>query len=147
MKSFCLAIACCAVCAGGAGAQTVPGALAAQSVVPPLSDAQKTAIASLRSESEKKATLIAVQLAAVVQKIYDNNLADSPNEALRVSLDNEMKELVWQLLLTKGDTMWAAFRLLTPEQKRIVKAEIARPRAPGDLPDVMDLIVKTFGLK
>ena len=56
-----------------------------------------------------------------------------------------MKDLVWQLLLTKGDTMWAAFRLLTPEQKRIVKAEIAQPRAPGDLPDVMDLIVKKFG--
>ena len=147
MKSFCLAVACCAVCAGGASAQAVPAAPAAQSVVPALSDAQKTAIASLRSESEKKATLIAVQLAAVVQKIYDNNLADSPNEALRVSLDNEMEELVWQLLLTKGDTMWAAFRQLTPEQKRIVKADIARPRAPGDLPDVMDLIVKTFGLK
>ena len=146
MKSFCLAIACCAGLVGTAGAQPVPASPAAQNV-PALSDAQKTAIAALRGESEKKATLIAVQLAAVVQKIYDNNLADSPNEALRVSLDNEMKELVWQLLLTKGDSMWAAFRLLTPEQKRIVKAEIAQPRAPGDLPDVMDLIVKTFGLK
>jgi hypothetical protein len=146
MKSFCLAIACCAGLVGTAGAQPVPAPPGAQNV-PALSDAQKTAIASLRSESEKKATLIAVQLAAVVQKIYDNNLADSPNETARVSLDNEMKELVWQLLLTKGDTMWAAFRLLTPEQKRIVKAEIAQPRAPGDLPDVMDLIVKTFGLK
>jgi hypothetical protein len=146
MKSFCLAIACCAGFVGAAGAQPVPAPPGAQNV-PALSDAQKTAIASLRSESEKKATLIAVQLAAVVQKIYDNNLADSPNETARASLDNEMKELVWQLLLTKGDTMWAAFRLLTPEQKRIVKAEIAQPRAPGDLPDVMDLIVKTFGLK
>jgi hypothetical protein len=146
MKSFCLAIACCAGVVGTAGAQPVTPSPGTQDV-PALSDAQKTAIASLRSESEKKATLIAVQLAAVVQKIYDNNLADSPNETARVSLDNEMKELVWQLLLTKGDTMWAAFRLLTPEQKRIVKTEIARPRAPGDLPDVMDLIVKTFGLK
>jgi hypothetical protein len=146
MKSFCLAAACCALCAGAAVAQPVPAAPAAQNV-PALSEAQKTAIASLRSESEKKTTLIAVQLAAVVQRIYDNNLADSPDETLRVSLDNEMKDLVWQMLLTKGDTMWAAFRQLTPEQKRIVRAEIAQPRAPGDLPDVMDLIVKTFGLK
>ena len=146
MKSFCLAIACCAGLVGTAGAQQpVPAAPAAPNV-PALSDEQKTAIASLRSQSEKKATLIAVQLAAVVQKIYDNNLADSPNETLRVSLDNEMKDLVWQLLLDKGDTMWAAYRLLTPEQKQIVKADIAKPRAPGDLPDVMDLIVKTFRL-
>ncbi len=147
MKSFCLAIACCAALVGTAAAQQpVPASPAAPSV-PALSDAQMTAIASLRGESEKKATLIAVQLAAVVQKIYDNNLADSPNETLRVSLDNEMKDLVWQLLQSKGDTMWAAYRLLTPEQKQIVKADIAKPRAPGDLPDVMDLIVKTFGPK
>lgn len=146
MKCFCLAIACCAGFVGTAGAQPVPAVPAAQNV-PALSDAQKTAIASLRMESEKKATLVAVQLAAVVQKIYDNNLADSPNETLRVSLDNEMKDLVWQLLQSKGDTMWAAYRLLTPEQKQIVKADIAKPRAPGDLPDVMDLIVKTFGQK
>ena len=152
MKSFWLAIACCAVCAGAAGAQTPPAPQTpppapAAPAAPPLTDAQKTAIASLRAESEKKSTLIAVQLAAVVQRIYDNNLLDSPNEALRASLDNEMKDLVWQILLTKGDSMWAAFRQLTPEQKRIVRAEIAQPRAPGDLPDVLDVIVKTFGLK
>ena len=131
--------------AGGYPWPAAPGAAAAQDI-PPLTDAQKTSIASLRSESERKVTLLAVQLAAVVQKIYDNNLSDTPNEELRVSLDDQMKELVWQMLLVKGDSMWAAFRLLTPEQKRIVKAEIARPRAPGDLPDVMDLIGKTFKL-
>ena len=147
MKSFCLAIACCAALVGTAGAQQPVPASPAVPNVPALNDAQMAAIASLRGESEKKATLIAVQLAAVVQKIYDNNLADSPNETLRVSLDNEMKDLVWQLLQSKGDTMWAAYRLLTPEQKQIVKADIAKPRAPGDLPDVMDLIVKTFGPK
>jgi len=147
MKSFCLAIACCAGLVGTAGAQPPVPASPAAPNVPALNDAQMAAIASLRGESEKKATLIAVQLAAVVQKIYDNNLADSPNETLRVSLDNEMKDLVWQLLQSKGDTMWAAYRLLTPEQKQIVKADIAKPRAPGDLPDVMDLIVKTFGPK
>ena len=35
---------------------------------------------------------------------------------------------------------------LTPEQKRIVRAEIAKPRPAGDLPDVMELIVKMFKL-
>jgi Spy/CpxP family protein refolding chaperone len=131
--------------AGGEDGQGAPDAAAAQDV-PELTDAQRTAIASLRGETERKATLMAVQLAAVVQRIYDNNLSDRPNEELRVALDNEMKDLVWQMLMTKGDAMWAAFRLLTPEQKRIVRTEIAKPRAPGDLPDVMDLIVKTFKL-
>lgn len=147
MKSLCLVLSCCMLVAGAAQAQQAPAVpSAAAQDVPALTDAQKTAIASLRSETEKKATLMAVQLAAVVERIYGNNLSDTPNEELRVGLDNEMKDLVWQLLMTKGDAMWAAFRLLTPEQKRIVRTEIAKPRPPGDLPDVMDLIAKTFKL-
>ena len=66
MKAFCLAIACCAGLVGTAGAQPVPAAPAAPNPAA-LSEEQKTAIASLRSESEKKATLVAVQLAEVVQ--------------------------------------------------------------------------------
>jgi hypothetical protein len=114
--------------------------------VPPLTEAQRTAIRALQSESGQKTTQLAVQLAAVVQKIYDNNLSDAPNEELRVTLDNQMKDLVWQMLVVKGDAMWAAFRALTPEQKGVVRAEIAKPRPPGDLPDVLDLIVATFKL-
>jgi len=146
MKSFCLVLGCCALFAAAAQAQPVaPNAAAAQDVHA-LTDAQVTAIRALQAESGQKATQLAVELAAVVKRIYDNNLSDTPNEELRVSLDNQMKELVWQMLLVKENSMWAAFRLLTPEQKRIVRAEIARPRPPGDLPDVMDLIVKTFKL-
>ena len=152
MKSFCLVLACCTLFAGDVLAQPVqvpvpaaPTATAAQDV-PALTDAQRSAIRALQSESEQKTTQLAVQLAAVVQKIYDNNLSETPNGELRVSLDNQMKELVWQMLLVKANAMWAAFGLLAPEQKRIVRTEIARPRPPGDLPDVMDLIVKTFRL-
>jgi hypothetical protein len=137
MKSLCLVLGCCALLAGLANT-------AAAQDVPALTDAQKSAIRALQTESEQKATQLAVQLATVVQKIYDNNLSDAPNEQLRVTLDDEMKELVSQMLLVKGNSMWAAFRLLTPEQKRIVRTEIAKPRPPGDLPDVMDLIVKIF---
>ena len=147
MKSFCLVLGCCALIAGAAQAQPVPAApAAAAQEVPALTDAQVTAIRALQAESGQKATQLAVELAAVVKRIYDNNLSDTPNEELRVSLDNQMKELVWQMLLVKENSMWAAFRLLTPEQKRIVRTEIARPRPPGDLPDVLDLIVKTFKL-
>ena len=114
--------------------------------VPALNDAQKSAIRALQGESEQKTTQTATQLAGVVQKIYENNLSDTPNEALRVSLDNEMRELVWQMVAIKGNSMWTAVRMLTPEQKRVVRTEIARPRPTGDLPDVLDLIVRTFQL-
>jgi hypothetical protein len=154
MKSFCFVLCCCALFAGGVEAQPVPAQVPPAQVppaqvppaqVPPaLTDVQTSAIRALQSESGQKTTQLAVELAAVVQKIYDNNLADAPNEELRVTLDNQMKELVWQMLVVRGNSMWAAYRLLTPEQKGIVRTEIAKPRPPGDLPDVLELIVKTF---
>jgi len=143
MKSFCLVIGCVLLCATSAGAQQPE---ARPQEVPALNDAQKSAIRALQGESEQKTTQTATQLAGVVQKIYENNLSDAPNEALRVSLDNEMRELVWQMVAIKGNSMWTAFRMLTPEQKRVVRTEIARPRPTGDLPDVLDLIVRTFQL-
>ena len=110
----------------------------------PLNDAQKSAIRALQGESEQRTAQAAAQLAGIVQKIYENNLADTPNEEIRVTLDNQMRDLVWQMVSIKGNAMWTAFRLLTPDQKRIVRTEIARPRPTGDLPDVLDLIVRTF---
>jgi hypothetical protein len=129
------------------GAQAAPGQPPAASSSPinvPLNEAQKSAIRALQGESEQRTAQAAAQLAGIVQKIYENNLSDTPNEELRVTLDNQMRDLVWQMVSIKGNAMWTAFRLLTPDQKRIVRTEIARPRPTGDLPDVLDLIVRTF---
>jgi hypothetical protein len=143
MRGFCLVVVCLALGAGAAAAQPVPAAPTAPDV-PALNDAQKSAIRALQGESEQKTVQAAGQLAGIVQKIYENNLLDTPNEELRVTLDNQMRDLVWQMVSIKGNAMWTAFRLLTPEQKRIVRVEIAKPRPTGDLPDVLDLIVRTF---
>ena len=110
MKSFCLAIACCAALVGTAGAQRAAGAGrpgSAERAGAERRTEERDRVAPQREREEDDAHRRAAR--GVVQKIYDNNLADSPNETLRVSLDNEMKDLVWQMLLTKGDTMWAAY--------------------------------------
>ena len=79
MKSFCFVLGCCALLAGAAQAQPVPAApnAAVAQGVPALTDAQTSAIRALQNESGQKTTQLAVELAAVVQKIYDNNLSDS----------------------------------------------------------------------
>jgi hypothetical protein len=112
---------------------------------PPLTDAQKEAIRSIQSTIEAQAAPVAIQLAGVVAKLYENNLSDAPNDELRTMLDAQMKELVWKALQLKGEAMWAAFRVLSPEQKAIVRADVAQPRQPGDLPDVLDVIARRFG--
>jgi Spy/CpxP family protein refolding chaperone len=127
-----------------AGVEAQPVAVPAPQDPPALNDAQKSAIRALQGESEQKTAQAARQLAGVVQKIYENNLLDTPNEELRATLDTQMRDLVWQMVSIKGNAMWTAFRLLTPEQKQFVRTEIAKPRPTGDLPDVLDLIVRTF---
>ena len=42
--------------------------------------------------------------------------------------------------------MWSAFRVLTPDQKKVVRAEVLKPQKPGDLPDVTEAIGKLFHL-
>lgn len=126
-------------------AVVVPAAARAQSA-DALSDDQRSAIKRAQAQAEEKAAPIALRLAGVVRKIYENNLADTPDAAVTSALDAEMKDLVWQVLLVKGESMWAAVRVLTAEQKAIIREEVAKAATGSDLPDLMDLIARTFHL-
>jgi hypothetical protein len=111
-----------------------------------LSEDQRVAIKRAQVQAEQTAAPVALRLAGVVKRIYANNLADAPDLALTTALDAEMKDLVWQLLLVKGESMWAAVRVLTPEQRGAIRAQVATATLGTDLPDLMDVITRTFTL-
>src|ERR1051326_1763384 len=92
------------------------------SQAPPLSDEQKRAIKKRLDEIKKRAEPLALRLAQTAKKVYENMLADQPDEALRRKLSNEMKELTGELVLLKGQSIREVVNLLTPEQKRLVRA-------------------------
>ena len=123
-------------------AQTRPTAEAAPAHS--LSEAQKQAIERIRVESERRAAPRLARLAAVVSKIYENMLADKPDEALRAKLSAEMKEAAWALLAIKGQAIRETVNVLTPAQKQLVKSEMRKPGAPADLGEV---IARTFNLQ
>ncbi|HEX3558358.1 MAG TPA: hypothetical protein VHU19_04095 [Pyrinomonadaceae bacterium] len=108
-----------------------------------LSEAQREAIKRIHVESEKRAAPAALRLAGIVSRIYENMLADKPDEGLRTKLSEEMKEAAWELLEIKGQSIRDTVNLLTPEQKQIVKGEMRKPGAPADLSEV---IARTFKL-
>ena len=114
--------------------------------VPALTDTQVAAIKTIQVEAMQKAAPTAQQLASVVRRLYENNLSDSPDADVRRELDVQLKELLWQTLVVKGNATWAAFRVLTPAQQALVRAELAKPWKPGELPDVMDVMRKMFKL-
>lgn len=125
-------------------AQTPPAAGEAAKVdaAHTLSEAQKAAIKRIKIESEKKAAPTALRLAVVVSRIYDNMLAERPDEKVRVKLSAEMKETAWELLAIKGQGVRETVNVLTPAQRRLVKSEMRKPGAPGDLSEVISQVFK-----
>jgi hypothetical protein len=122
--------------ASTARAQTPPGA--GGGAGHPLSEAQRQALKSVKAESEKKVAPLAIQLAATVKQIYENMLSDKEDEALRLRLSKEMDETVLKVLAVKGQVIRDTIALLTPAQKQLVREEMRKPGAPGDLSELIE---------
>ncbi|HZS47256.1 MAG TPA: hypothetical protein VFC63_19435 [Blastocatellia bacterium] len=109
----------------------------------PLTESQKQAIKKIKSEAEKKAAPLATRLASIVKQDYQDMLADKSDEKLRERLTVELKDVTWQLLAIKGQTMRDAVHVLTANQKEILKREMIKPGAPADLMELIDKIFDT----
>ncbi len=111
--------------------------------VPTLSAAQQQAIKRIHVESARRAAPAALRLAGIVHRVYENMLADKPDERLRARLSAEMEQAAWALLSIKGQAIHATVNVLTPAQKQLIKRELHKPGAPADLAEV---IAHTFKL-
>ena len=130
-----LLLALASFAAQTAAAQTPsPAGAAAQ----PLSEAQRQAMKSIKTESEKKAAPLAAQLAATAKQIYENMLSDKEDEALRQKLDKELNETAGKLLAIKGQSIREMVGVLAPAQKQFVREEMRKPGAPGDLSELIE---------
>jgi uncharacterized membrane-anchored protein YjiN (DUF445 family) len=107
-----------------------------------LTDAQKQAIKRIQSDAEKQAAPAALRLAGIVNKIYENMLADRPDAKLRADLSARMEKATWALLSIKGQSIHDIVRVLTPAQRELVRAEMRKPGAPSDLSEVVAHVFK-----
>lgn len=115
----------------------------AQTAAPPLTDAQKQAIAEIRSHAEKRAAPLALGMALTVRQIYENMLAEKPDEKLRAELSKRLQTTASELLTIKGQSIREAVNVLTIEQKHFIKEKMGKRDAPQDL---MEVIIKSFNL-
>jgi hypothetical protein len=104
----------------------------------PLSEAQRQALKSIKAEGEKKAAPLALQLAATAKQIYENMLSEKEDEALRLRLSKEMDETLLKILALKGQSIRDTVAVLTPAQKQLVREEMRKPGAPGDLSELIE---------
>jgi uncharacterized membrane protein len=124
-------------------AQTPTQAAQTSDAAHTLSEVQKQALRQIHIDSEKQAAPVALRLAEIVHKVYENMLADQPDEQLRTRLSAEMRDITWELLSIKGQAIRAMVSVLTPEQRQLIKSELSKPGAPADLSEV---IAHTFKL-
>ncbi len=107
-----------------------------------LTDAQKQAIKLIQADAEKRAAPAAARLALIVGRVYENMLADRPDEKLRARLSAQMERATWALLSIKGQSIHDILRVLTPAQRQLVRAEMHKPGAPSDLSEVVARLFK-----
>jgi len=110
--------------------------------IPQLTPAQLQSIKSIRSATERKAAPLAIRLAATVRRVYENMLSDKEDEALRKRLSSQMNEVASQLLAIKGQSIREIVRVLTPEQRSLIRSEMKKPGAPADLSELIMHVFK-----
>jgi len=110
---------------------------------PHLTPAQLQSIKSIRSETERKAAPLAIRLALTVKRVYENMLSDKEDEVLRQRLSRQMNDVATQLLAIKGQSIREIVKVLTPEQRSLIRSEMKKPGAPADL---SELILHVFNV-
>lgn len=108
-----------------------------------LSPVQLESLKTIKLRIEKQAAPAALGLALTAKKIYANMLADKEDQRLRKKLNKDLHRYAGQLLDLKGRSFRETLAILTPEQKKLVLAELQKPGAQGDLSEVVD---RVFGI-
>jgi hypothetical protein len=136
--SFAIILAAMAVCVG----QEAPNPNR-------LTDSQKDALEKARKtvegETKTKTVTATMKLAAIAKDLDRNILAAQPDPDVERKLQSDLVQMVTEMVTTVLQAKIAADRevvkILTPEQKKILLAELDKA---GSNPDLAELIGKLF---
>lgn len=114
-----------------------------------LTDAQKRAMEAIGKDLESKIQPTSALKLASLAKDYDRNiLAEKPDAVLEQKLGDELAEAVSQLaaeaVRARVRAVSEMAKLLTPDQKKLLLAELDKPDAN---PDLVELVKKVLGDK
>ena len=116
-----------------------------------LTDAQKQALdkakVTIEAETRSKTTAFAVKAAEVAKNLDRNLLSEQPDTELDRKLQTDLVQMISEMVSSAIQTKMAADRdlikLLTPQQKKMLLAEVEKSANP----DLEELIDKLFGDK
>lgn len=106
-----------------------------------LTDAQTQMLKSAESDLNSKIAPLAEKVAQNAKELNRALLADKPDPELRQKLQQQLADAVSQLVGTairmRVSALEQIVQTLTPEQKKLLLAEVDKPGADADLINVM----------
>jgi hypothetical protein len=108
----------------------------------PLSEEQKSAIRSILTKAKLEAVPLGL-LGAQAAKAFDENvLADAPTAAEDERTTRQLLGSLAGVANLRLQTIRDVVALLTPEQRRLLRAEMSKPDTPTALLDVLSRVFK-----
>lgn len=108
----------------------------------PLSEEQKSAIRSILSKSKVAGVPLALLGAQAAKEFDENVLAETPDAASDERTTKQLLDSLEGVARLRLQTVREVVALLTPEQKRLLRAEMSKPGTPVALLDVLSRVFK-----
>lgn len=108
----------------------------------PLSDEQKRALQSILTKSKLAAAPLALMGAAGAKEFDENVLAETPDAASGERATKQLLDSLAGLAQLRLQAIRDVVALLTPEQKRLLRAEMSKPGTPTALLEVLARVFK-----
>ncbi len=120
-------------------------AISGQQNAPALSPAQRQEMQQIAQAAEEETKAQAesgvLKLGEIATRIDRNLLSETPDDAVHQRLSNELADaaagLVRTAIYLKLNTVRDLAKVLTPEQKKLVLAELERPGTDSDLTELL----------
>lgn len=108
----------------------------------PLSEEQKSAIRSILTKSKLEGAVLALLGAQAAKEFDENVLAEAPAAASDERATKQLLDALAGVARLRLQTIRDVVALLTPEQKRLLRAEMSKPGTPTALLDVLSRVFK-----
>ncbi len=123
---------CFALLCGSLSGQSDPAAA--------LTDAQKQTLKALEADSAKQAGPLLLKIGAAAKSFDRNILAAEPDQELDRRYSTELVDAIAEAIRMRIASVREIARVLTPEQKKLLLAELEKPGANPDLPSLMETV-------
>jgi Spy/CpxP family protein refolding chaperone len=108
----------------------------------PLSEDQKRAVMAIVGESRRKGAPLAARAAKGAKEFDENVLSEKPDAEADLKAQQEITDALTVVAVLRLQTIRDVVAVLTPEQKRLLKDEMAKPGAPSALLEALARVFK-----